>query len=242
LVYPAEFVASNDIRYRRIEGCVVVLDLRAQSYSVLDELASSMWEIITGEEDSAACVSRWAHEYETTNDEIAESINQFCEDRLRMGWLRSNDAAGSRNAHRHAGGVFGYLWRILPNGALAFSALAFTALSLRFAGFRKTYGWLSGIRAMPAPDVIVPMESIVRPFLTAENFVLLRRAPNDCLVRSLALFLYLCWSGIPAKHVIGVRRVPFAAHAWVEVSGEAVLGPAPRGFSALATLRSRCDQ
>ncbi len=242
MVRAAEFVASHDIRYKRIDGRVVVLDLRAQRYSVLDELASSMWEIITGEADTGACFRRWALEYETTDEAMAESISQFRDDRLRMGWLRRNDATVDQTVHRRADGVPGYVRRLLPAGALAFSALALTTLSLRFAGFRRTYDWLSGVRAAPGPEVGALADSVLRPFLAAENFIPLRRAPNDCLPRSLALFLYLCWRGIPAKHVIGVRRVPFAAHAWVEVSGEPVLAPAPRGFSALAALRSRSGQ
>jgi hypothetical protein len=89
---------------------------------------------------------------------------------------------------------------------------------------------------MAATCVATPLEEIVRPFLAAENFILFGRAPHDCLARSLALFRYLRWRGIPATHVIGIRRVPFIAHAWVEISGEGVLSPRPRGFSALATL------
>jgi hypothetical protein len=127
-------------------------------------------------------------------------------------------------------------WRRLPRGALAFLALTSTALSLKFRGFNKTYRRVGEVLGTSEQRMIPPLKAAIRSFLIAENFVLFRRAPNDCLVRSLALFRYLRWLGIPATHVIGIRRVPFAAHAWVEVSGEGVLAPAPRGFSTLATL------
>ncbi len=37
--------AASYVRYRTIEGRVVVLDLRAGSYLVLDEVASKMWNL-----------------------------------------------------------------------------------------------------------------------------------------------------------------------------------------------------
>jgi len=234
----SNYVASDDIRYRKIDGCGVVLDLRTQRYSVLDDLATAIWEVLTDQVDAAPHIHQWAREYETTLDEIVSTIDGFCADRLRMGWLRRRDSVANRKIDQRTSSRFPHWRRLLPNGLFAFSVLTFTALSLRFRGFSKTYGRQREVPGMPEPCLVPPLDSIIRPFLAAENFVFLRRAPNDCLVRSLALFRYLRWSGIPATHIIGIRRVPFAAHAWVEVSEEGVLAPAPRGFSALATLTS----
>lgn len=46
-----------------------------------------------------------------------------------------------------------------------------------------------------------------------------------CLEQSLALFVTLRRAGAPAVLRIGVRPVPFAAHAWVELDGQAVNEP-----------------
>ena len=46
-----------------------------------------------------------------------------------------------------------------------------------------------------------------------------------CLEQSLALFVALRRAGAPAVLRIGVRPVPFAAHAWVEIAGQAVNEP-----------------
>ena len=43
-----------------------------------------------------------------------------------------------------------------------------------------------------------------------------------CLQRSAATACLLRKSGIPARMIIGVRRMPFKAHAWVEVNGNVV--------------------
>jgi len=59
--------------------------------------------------------------------------------------------------------------------------------------------------------------------------------PTDsrCLIRSLTLTALLARRGIPTTVVIGVRTEPeFAAHAWVEHDGEALL-PIGDGFRRL---------
>jgi hypothetical protein len=43
-----------------------------------------------------------------------------------------------------------------------------------------------------------------------------------CLQRSAATTCLLRKSGIPARMIIGARRMPFKAHAWVEVNGNVV--------------------
>jgi hypothetical protein len=84
------------------------------------------------------------------------------------------------------------------------------------------------------------LERAVAAFGHAENFFILKRAPQDCLPRSLALFRFLRLVGVPAEHCIGVRRYPFLAHAWVEHGDRVVHDhPAhPRTFTTLARIRA----
>jgi len=53
---------------------------------------------------------------------------------------------------------------------------------------------------------------------TASRYYYRRRL--DCLPRSLAIYVLLRRQGVPATLRIGVKRFPFAAHAWVECLGE----------------------
>jgi hypothetical protein len=46
-----------------------------------------------------------------------------------------------------------------------------------------------------------------------------------CLEQSLAMYVALRRAGAPVVLRIGVRPVPFAAHAWVELDGKAVNEP-----------------
>ncbi len=66
----------------------------------------------------------------------------------------------------------------------------------------------------------------------------LMRLPADsrCLFRSLTLMCMLERRGISQVVVIAVRPRPFAAHAWVEVEGAAVLPDADPGYERLLEL------
>lgn len=66
----------------------------------------------------------------------------------------------------------------------------------------------------------------------------LTRLPGDsrCLFRSLTLMCMLERRGISQVVVIAVRPRPFAAHAWIEVEGAAVLPDADPGYERLLEL------
>ena len=85
-------------------------------------------------------------------------------------------------------------------------------------------GWKTGppvvLHRVDSADVELARAAFVR----AENFYLRRRAPNDCLPRSLALYAYMRGLGVPVVHRIGARRFPaFRCHAWVEHDGAPIL-------------------
>jgi hypothetical protein len=66
----------------------------------------------------------------------------------------------------------------------------------------------------------------------------LERLPSDsrCLFRSLTLMCMLERRGISQTLVVAVRPRPFGAHAWLEVSGRAVLPEADPGYERLLEL------
>ncbi len=62
--------------------------------------------------------------------------------------------------------------------------------------------------------------------------------PTDarCLNRALSLLVLLERRGIDSTLVLAVRPHPFAAHAWIEVQGQALLPVADPGYERLAEL------
>ncbi len=67
--------------------------------------------------------------------------------------------------------------------------------------------------------------------------VSLRCAGQGCLQRSIATALLCRLRGVWPTWCTGVRTDPFAAHAWVEVDGQPVGEPHPKGhYAPLLTI------
>jgi hypothetical protein len=89
--------------------------------------------------------------------------------------------------------------------------------SIRLFGFEKTYSWAkSGAYYATRAASHYELESAKAIFLNAERFIISRWGMEDCLPRSLALFVFLRAMGFRVRHCIGIQCFPFAAHAWVE--------------------------
>lgn len=106
----------------------------------------------------------------------------------------------------------------------ALLALVMADLGLRFFGFSRVFlfvdRWMRRSRteagAMPTQRRMV--YRVLEAVRTASRYY--HRRGLDCLPRSLAIYVLLRRHGVPATLRIGVKRFPFAAHAWVESLGE----------------------
>jgi hypothetical protein len=204
------FAPGPAIRHACVEGLWVVLDLENESYSVLDEVASSMWAELIASDSIEEAAQRVAERWDEDPVRVERDVREFAADCRARGWLAHDGRTQSR-ARREARG---------PKVAGAARALAATRWSLRRHGLRATY---ERCAALPAGRDARGLDAAAAAFRAAESAFLSRRGPDDCLVRSLALFRFLRERGIAADHVIGVERVPFTAHAWVESGGAPVL-------------------
>jgi len=93
------------------------------------------------------------------------------------------------------------------------------------------------------PDAAAAMENHESDLLAAWRLSravvkVLDRLPSDsrCLFRSLTLLTMLQRRQLAQTLVIAVRARPFAAHAWIEVAGEAILPAAEPGYERLLEL------
>jgi hypothetical protein len=204
------FAPGPAIRHACVEGLWVVLDLEHESYSVLDEVASSMWAELIVADSVAEAARRVAERWDEDPARVEGDVREFVDDCRERGWLRDAAALPGRDSRLARG----------PRIAGAARALAATRWSLRRHGLRATY---ERCAALPAGRDARGLDAAAAAFRGAESAFLSRRGPDDCLVRSLALFRFLRERGIAADHVIGVERVPFTAHAWVESGGAPVL-------------------
>ena len=87
---------------------------------------------------------------------------------------------------------------------------------------------LAQFKSRPLLEVQTQSNSVLAMFFTRwlRRYAGRFRRPSACLDQAIALQYFLTEQGIAAVLKIGVKRSPFAAHAWIEVDGLPVLEPA----------------
>jgi transglutaminase superfamily protein/coenzyme PQQ synthesis protein D (PqqD) len=226
----AEFSPPSTVRHAVVDGLRVVLDLRTERYRILDDTASALWAALTSTDGIAASVCRLAERYDVDDERVRADLEQFARRCVEEHLLERSGAAPALRPGAPAprrGRAVG------PRALRALSALVGTQRALIREGFHRTY---ERYALLPVAEDATGADSALAAFVAAENVFVARRAPNDCLVRSLALYRFLLSVGVPAEHVIGVRRFPFAAHAWVESGGASLLHEASHDFAPLARI------
>jgi hypothetical protein len=224
----ALFAPADSVRHVAVEGLRVILDLKSGKYYMLDEIASTLWSVIIGESDSSGSFENLSREYVVDEDRWRSELTSFAAKCEQEGLLLRGTSAKLASpvpvCDRRA---------IKPTAWRAWLSLMTTHFAFSRDGFEKIYGGYGQISARPGEQ---SLEAAVRAFSRAENFFVLRRAPDDCLVRSLALFRFLRLAGFALQHVIAVRRYPFRAHAWVESEGVPLLDDCINGFTPISFI------
>ncbi|HTQ21815.1 lasso peptide biosynthesis B2 protein [Mycobacterium sp.] len=213
-------VMSPSVRAAEVDGLILVMDLQTSAFYFLDEDASSMWKGLRQAHGSVGAAKEALGRGNESSGRLAGAFDDFIASCEAQGFLVSSDRPPARDFRRAP-------W---PRGSRGRSLLTVRAwlamlrmdIALRRHGFAAIYQRLGqgGIARADSADV----ELVRAAFLRAENFYVRRRAPHDCLPRSLALYAYLRGLGIPVVHRIGARRFPsFGCHAWVEYGGAPIL-------------------
>lgn len=221
------------VRSATVDGLVVLLDLRTESYLVLDEVGSDMWEALRDAPDLAGALAALEERYDVDPGRLRSDLDGFVARGRDQGLLHPAAADGERDAARPARAP-----ARAPTRMRAWRALLATSRDLSRHGLGTAY---ERVAATPLGEPAATpglVADAVDAFLGAENLFLSRRAPDDCLLRSLALYRFLRSAGADAEHRIGVKRFPFGAHAWVEHDGEVLLGESGHasGFVPIASL------
>jgi hypothetical protein len=200
-----------------------VMDLETSAFYFLDEDASRMWRELRKAHGSVPAAKEALDRGDDSSRRLVSLFDDFVASCESHGFLVSGHpppAQGGRQApwpqrsrSRSFLTVRAWLWMLRMD------------IALRRQGFTAIYerlekGTVSGLDRIDAAGVEIARAA----FLRAENFYVRRRAPNDCLPRSLALYAYMRGLGVPVVHRIGARRFPvFRSHAWVEYDGAPLL-------------------
>lgn len=220
------------MRHAEVDGCRILLDLNTESYRVLDPVASAMWSALMGESDWTVTRQLLADTYDVSPEVLNSDFADFAANCRAQGILSETQRISDEELSAVQSGdprqalLPGPVSSRLPATIRAIAIFYRTRRSLMQQGFRGTY---ERYAQLPGGCNRERLPRAISAFGRAETFFLSQRAPNDCLVRSLSLFRFLREQSIPAEHVIGVCRMPFQAHAWVECDGQPILDE--RGLS-----------
>jgi len=126
--------------------------------------------------------------------------------------------SGSPAAIQHSTTMLGLAGA--PSAGMAYLVLATLDLALRIAGFQRFYRMVRGWRNRPAR--VANSHSIEEVCAAVGRAASWYPKRATCLQTSATAVYLLRKRGIAAELVIGCRRQPFSAHAWVEVAAEVV--------------------
>ena len=214
---------SPRVREAEVDSLTLVMDWQTSAFFFLDEDASRMWHELRNVHGSVAAAKEALGRGDESSRRLADLFDGFVASCESHGFLVSGHPPPARGGQqapwprqarsRSFLAVRAWLWMLRMD--IALGRQGFTAIYERLENGTAS----SADRSDPA-DVELARAAFVR----AENFYLRRRAPNDCLPRSLALYAYMRGLGVPVIHRIGARRFPaFRCHAWVECDGSPLL-------------------
>jgi hypothetical protein len=233
------------VRHVQVDGRVVLLDFRTQDYSVLDPVASAMWGTVVEGRPREAAIAALIEQFEVQPQRLEQDYDAFVRKCLAEKLFDDQAAANAEKPTSLLAVEPFRSWRRGPLALRAWGCLLRTSRLLKRRGFSAAYARFAQLAASEMEGGSAGGDALeqrlnagVRAFARAENFFLLRRATNDCLPRSLALFGLLRELGVPVEHHIGVQMLPFLAHAWVQC-GERVVHDDqrnPQRFTTIARL------
>lgn len=204
----ARFAQAPHIRSVVHGGRTVLLDLDRERYYSLDDVGTRVWALLGDGADVSTVVVRLCEEFDAPFEQIAADVNTFLRrltDDLKAIVLVAQPLPPAE-----------------PSGFACALTLLMTVVGLRGIGLRRSLlvaerlGRRVRLAAEPSPEFLA---NVVRRVATASAFFPGRAL---CLEQSLALYVCLRRSGVPARLRIGAQPYPFTAHAWVEYHGQLV--------------------
>lgn len=215
------------------DGTTILSIERDRLYSVIG-VGSLVWERLATSEVGLTfdtIVSELNAQFiEVPRSQIEHDVEQILDGFMQKGLVRSLSAkqsTGSQLDHSRVitGVVFvsqvlaRFLMKIRLNTLAAFCGLAAVNLLLKTVGFRSLYYM---VKDWPASEVSAFPDAQQEVLDAVDKATTWYPKQAMCLQRSSVTTCLLRLRGVPAQMVIGCRKIPFKAHAWVELEGQVV--------------------
>lgn len=230
---PLSYDAAPHVRATSGPDGTVLLDLQRGKYLALNVVGSLVWEALTAGASRSQAVDALMQRFpDVPAERLAHDTDVLLGQLQARGLVRPRGAAESASAapaeapatkpcrpiaeaHDEAGRSWTRaLW--IP---VAYGALLIADTLLGVLGFSRFHRLVRRIPQRRCGRRATRVRSVVASVDMAAGFYFKRAW---CLQRSAVTVGLLRLAGFPARLVIGVQRLPFYAHAWVEVEGDVV--------------------
>jgi hypothetical protein len=243
------FALQSHIRFASNDDGAVVLDLRSGRYLVFNPVGGAVLSGVQRGLALAEIASELATRCNVPLDRVLVDVEQFSVQLVSTGLIepassstvREGEQQPSVAAETESSVIVGnesappasqtvFLWVLA-----AYLGLVTIDIALRLFGFARVYRLLRWRPSGGKPSDLGRARGLAHAVDRAAAMYFKRAW---CLERSLVTVLLLRLCGLPARLVLGAKRMPFGAHAWVELDG-VVINDDPRHCTGYSVLE-RC--
>lgn len=209
----------------------VLLDIGGDRFLKLNPVGVEVWKFLAAGASEAQVVARIAEQYGVDPERVAADVHALLQKIVNLHLSPSSQQpvgqalAGDQTGGRSALPWYGDASRARPNSNIGTTFLAWVGLALfdlvLLVASLKVL--CAGVRRWPIrrshptdPEISLRVCSAVERacvWYPRKAVCLQRSAVTTCLLRA---------QGLRARMTLGVRPMPFMAHAWVEVEGSVV--------------------
>lgn len=212
------------------DGCVL-LDIERDQILKLNSVAAEMWKLLSSGQTESQIASNLSLRYQVSEERVAKDVNALVRRIEGIGAAKDSIFTELPDQGSQGGLQPSFPWygrvsndrAMEPNVCLVLSALfgllVFDAVLSLFSLnslCSRVKGWPVKRRKIANPNIIGQVCGAVDRacvWYPRRTLCLQRSAVTTCLLRN---------NGVSAQMMIGVRPMPFLAHAWVEADGSVI--------------------
>ena len=227
-----QFVIAPDVCSNSDSDGTTILDIRNDRIYNAIGLSSLIWTKLatanTGLSQSAIVDSLRTEFIDVPEQQIESDVDHLLSDFKRKNLINENRVVSiAGRVEHHSISLFSsfiyqtteYLLKLRLSGLAAFLGLAMSTLVLKLLGFGALHRM---VKRWPVNDKQPTSKSLDEICAAVDSATSWYPKHALCLSRSAVTTCLLKQQGINARMVIGCNKIPFKAHAWVEVDGEVV--------------------
>jgi Transglutaminase-like superfamily/Coenzyme PQQ synthesis protein D (PqqD) len=227
-----QFVIAPDVCSSSDSDGTTILDIKNDRIYNAIGLSSLIWSKLatanTGLSQSAIVDTLRTEFIDVPEQQIESDVDHLLSDFKRKNLINESRAvfvAGSEECHftsLSSSFIYRtteYLLKLRLSGLAAFLGLAMSTFVLKLRGFGALHRM---VKRWPVNDKQPDSKSLDEICTAVDSATSWYPKHALCLSRSAVTTCLLKQQGIDARMVIGCNKIPFKAHAWVEVNGEVV--------------------